>query len=137
MLGVGAMGAIDEIVFHQLLQWHHFYMDTTERWRIVSDGLFHAFTAALLLVGAIRLWHHRRRIARIAGGRPFWSAFFLGAGGFQVFDGLINHKLLRLHQVREGVDNLILYDIVWIAGGLLLLIIGWFLWRDMQVREAR
>ena len=134
MLGIGAMGAFDEIVFHQLLQWHHFYMDTTERWRIASDGFFHIFTAALLLVGAIRLWQQRRRMARIAGGRPFWSAFLMGAGGFQVFDGTVNHKLLGLHQVREGADNLILYDIAWIAAGVLIFLAGWLLWRDTRAR---
>ena len=25
MIGLGVMAAVDEIVFHQLLDWHHFY----------------------------------------------------------------------------------------------------------------
>jgi uncharacterized membrane protein len=29
----------------------------------------------------------------------------LGLGAFQVFDGIVDHKLLQLHQVRYGVDT--------------------------------
>ena len=127
VLGVALMGALDEIVFHQLLQWHHFYMAAGEFWRIFSDGLFHAFTAALWFVGALLLWFRRRRLAAVAGSRLFWAGILLGAGGFQLFDGTVNHKLLGLHQVRVGADNLWLYDAAWIASALLLLLEGWVL----------
>ncbi len=129
MIGVGLMGAVDEIVFHQLLQWHHFYVHTTMFWQIASDGFFHIFTALLLFTGSWRLWEQRRRLSAITTSRPFWSGFFLAAGAFQLFDGLINHKVLRIHQVREGVDNLLPYDIGWNVAALLLLLVGWWLWR--------
>ena len=29
-LGIGLMGAVDEIAFHQLLQWHNFYVHTDQ-----------------------------------------------------------------------------------------------------------
>ncbi len=45
---------------------------------------------------------HRRDLA----ARSAWAGFFLGAGGFQVFDGLVNHKVLRIHQIRYDVENL-------------------------------
>ncbi len=38
LLGIGLIGAVDEIVFHQLLQWHHFFVDTGSVGQIVSDG---------------------------------------------------------------------------------------------------
>lgn len=39
---------------------------------------------------------------------------------FQLWDGLANHKILRLHQVRYDVE-LLPYDIAWnVAGGVLL-----------------
>jgi uncharacterized membrane protein len=129
MLGVGIMGAVDEIIFHQLLQWHHFYMNTTEYWRIFSDGLFHMLTTVLLFSGAILLFLQRRTISPITRNRPFWAAIFVGAGAFQLFDGTVNHKLLRLHQVRENVENLLPYDIGWILSGLIILAIGVYLWR--------
>ena len=129
IIGIGAVGALDEIVFHQLLQWHHFYVHTDEFWRIASDGFFHLFTATLFFIGAIRLWSQRRRISRVVSSRPFWGGILLGGGGFQLFDGTVNHKVLRLHQVREGVENLLLYDIGWILSALLLLIVGWVVLR--------
>lgn len=133
--GIGIMGAVDEIVFHQLLQWHNFYVHTTHYWRIFSDGLFHVFTAAMLFLGSIRLWSQRRNIHSIVSNRPFWAGIFSGAGGFQLFDGTVNHKLLQIHPVREGVENILPYDIGWNVSGLVLLIIGWLLWRGLQPTE--
>ena len=124
------MGAIDEIVFHQLLQWHHFYNDTTPSREIVSDGLLHLFTLVMLLLGALLLWRERRQLSDLLGDRPFWAGFFLGLGGFQLFDGIVNHKVLGLHQIRQNTDNLLLYDLVWNAGAVLLLAVGWRLWRS-------
>lgn len=128
-LGVGVMGAADEIVFHQLLQWHNFYVHTTAQWRIVSDGIFHLATATLLFVGALRLWHGPRPPRTPARDRRFWGALLLGAGGFQLFDGTVNHKLLALHPVREGVENALPYDLAWIGSALVLLAAGWLLVR--------
>ena len=30
MIGVGVMASVDEIVFHQVLGWHHFYDRSTK-----------------------------------------------------------------------------------------------------------
>lgn len=132
LLGIGLMGAIDEIVFHQLLQWHNFYVPTTMYWRIVSDGLFHLFTVLMSYVGVVRLWRRRNEIVQIMSGRPFWAGMLLGAGGFQLFDGTVNHKLLRLHPVREGVANIVPYDVGWNAAALALLVAGWLVWRSFR-----
>lgn len=126
-IGIGLMGAIDTIVFHQLLQWHNFYIHTTAYWRIFSDGLFHIFTATMLFVGALLLWFQRRRVSPLLTSRPFWAGILLGMGGFQVFDGIVFHKVLQIHPVREGVENILPYDIAWIASGLALFAVGWLL----------
>jgi uncharacterized membrane protein len=130
-LGIGLIGALDEIVFHQLLQWHTLYVDASARWRIVSDGLFHAFTMAMLFYGAARLWQQRQPFSTIRCSRPFWAGVLIGGGGFHLWDGLVHHKLLRLHPIREGAGNILIYDIAWNATGLLLLGMGWALWRRM------
>lgn len=127
ILGIGLVGSIDEIVFHQLFQWHQFYVDTSEYWRTVSDGLFHAFTTAMFVWGALRLWLGRRSNARARTGRHFWAGGFLGGGAFQLFDGVVNHKILELHPVRESVDNVWMYDAAWIGSALALLLAGWWL----------
>ncbi|WP_375231953.1 DUF2243 domain-containing protein [Streptomyces sp. NWU339] len=49
--------------------------------------------------------------------------FFLNLGIFQLFDGIVDHKLLRLHQIRCGVD-VTPYDWAWNIAGLVLLLIG-------------
>ena len=43
LIGLGAMAAVDEIVFHQLLGWHHFYDRATPAIGLLTDGLLHAF----------------------------------------------------------------------------------------------
>jgi len=134
-LGIGLVGAIDEIIFHQLLQWHNFYVDTSERWRVFSDGLLHVFLTSMLFFGAWRLWQERRSFSATAGSRPFWAGVLLGGGGFHLWDGVVDHKLLRLHPVREGADNMLVYDVAWIAAALLLLALGWALWRGVQAPE--
>jgi uncharacterized membrane protein len=135
ILGIGLMGAVDSIIFHQLLQWHNFYYDTTEFWRIFSDGLLQAFTAGMLFIGAMRLWTKRLHIAEVLGGAPLWAGLLFGAGAFQLFDGTINHKVLRLHQVREGVDNNLPYDIAWNGFALGLLVFGWLVFQRTDTRE--
>ena len=109
LAGVGLVAFADETVFHQLLDWHHFHDKSTLAVGLVSDGLFHpggfiAMVAALfLLADALR-----------RGGfvpKRWWGAL-LGADGFQLYDGIVQHKLLGLHQIRYHV-TLWPYDLTW------------------------
>lgn len=121
VVGAAVMAAVDEIVFHQLLHWHHFYDRSTSGVALLSDGLLH--TAELLaLVAGFFLYADLRRRGAPAPGHA-WSGVFLGAGAFQVFDGIVDHKVLRVHQVRYGVD-VTPYDWAWNLAGLVLLVIG-------------
>ncbi len=56
----------------------------------------------------------------------------MGMGTFQVYDGIINHKILRMHQIRY-VDNVITYDIVWIVTGSLMIIVGYLMSRKREM----
>ena len=115
------MAGVDEIVFHQLLGWHHFYDRATPAIALLSDGLLHAAELIALVAGFFILLDLRRD-AKLSFS---WTkaGFFLGAGGFQLFDGIVDHKVLRLHQIRYGVD-LLPYDLTWNLAGLLLLAVG-------------
>jgi uncharacterized membrane protein len=127
LLGAGAMGAVDEIVFHQLLHWHHFYDRAGGAAGLVSDGLLHAATWSATVAGLALLADVRRRGGFTAG--TWWGAVLTGAGAFQTWDGVVDHKVLRVHQVRYGVD-LAGYDTAWIAAGVLVLAAGLLvLWR--------
>ncbi|MFC4728329.1 DUF2243 domain-containing protein [Coralloluteibacterium thermophilus] len=133
VIGIAIMAAVDEIVFHQILAWHHFYDRATPLVGLMSDGFLHAAELIALVAGFFLYADVRRRGLLVP--RAAWAGFFLGAGGFQMFDGIVDHKILRLHQVRYGVENLLVYDIAWNASGLLLFLVGVWLWRG--ARHAR
>ncbi len=121
LIGIGAMAAVDEIVFHQLLQWHHFVDLATPFIGILSDGVLHAVELLAIVIGFVLLVGLARE--RMLHTGMVWAGVLLGSGGFQLFDGVVNHKILRIHQVRYGVDPL-LYDLAWNAVGMALLIVG-------------
>ena len=116
LIGIGVAGFLDETVFHQLLHWHHFYDKSSMSAGLVSDGLFHAGSWLSIVTGLFLFADLQRRGATVP--KRLWAGAFLGWGGFQVYDGLIQHKVLRLHQIRYSVDTAP-YDLVWnILGGL-------------------
>ncbi|MBI9113438.1 DUF2243 domain-containing protein [Sanguibacter suaedae] len=121
LLGIAVMAAVDEIVFHQLLGWHHFYDRSTPDVALLSDGLLHTAELVVLVAGFFVLADVRAE--RALDRTRAWSGFFLGAGAFQVFDGVVNHKVLGLHEVRYDVD-LLPYDVAWNAAGVVLLVVG-------------
>lgn len=121
LFGIGVAAFIDEAVFHQLLHWHHFYDRATPEIGLVSDGLFHALSwfatvAALFLVADL----NRRRAFR---PMRWWAGVLVGAGGFQLYDGLIQHKLMGLHQIRY-VPDIAPYDLAWNVVAVVLLLVG-------------
>lgn len=132
LIGVGVMAAVDEIIFHQILAWHHFYDRSTSEVGLLTDGLLHATELIAVVAGFFMLLDLRKQQALITARA--WAGFFLGLGGFQLFDGIVDHKVLRLHQVRY-VENLMPYDISWNVAGLLLLLIGFYLWRKARHNE--
>jgi uncharacterized membrane protein len=121
LIGAGIMAAVDEIIFHQLLGWHHFYDLATPAVGLASDGLLHAAQLIAIVAGFFLFSDLRRR--DVLAPTWAWAGFFLGAGGFQLFDGIVNHKVLRIHQIRYGV-YLLPYDVAWIGSALLLLLVG-------------
>lgn len=121
LIGAAVMAAVDEIVFHQLLRWHHFFDRATTDIGIVSDGILHAAELVALVAGFFLVADATRR--GVFDGARAVSGFFVGAGAFQLWDGIVDHKILRVHQVRYDVD-LLPYDLAWNAAGVLLLAIG-------------
>jgi uncharacterized membrane protein len=121
LVGAAIMAAVDEIVFHQILAWHHFFDRSTPAIGLLSDGLLHAASLIALVAGFFLLADARRRdaLARLI----VVAGLFVGLGLFQLFDGMIDHKVLRVHQIRYGVE-LLPYDLAWIGAGAVLLAIG-------------
>lgn len=134
LLGIGIMAAVDEIIFHQLLGWHHFYDRATPTIGLLSDGLLHAAELVAIVAGFFMLQELRFR--RCLDSLRLRAGFFLGAGGFQLFDGIINHKVLRLHQIRYDVNPLP-YDLTWNIFALVLLFIGYIYLNRARARERK
>ncbi|PMR72734.1 DUF2243 domain-containing protein [Billgrantia endophytica] len=134
LVGAGVMAGIDEILFHQILQWHHFFDHATPAVGILSDGLLHAAELLAIVAGFFLLTDLARR--RQLAVSWAWAGVFLGMGGFQLFDGIVNHKLLRIHQIRYGVD-LLVYDLTWNLSALVLLGVGIWLYRRASRLERK
>jgi len=131
LIGIGLAGTLDEVVLHQLLGWHHFYDRSTPTAGLVSDGLFHLFSTGILVIGVIQLVERRR--ASPDPPRLALAGILLGAGGFNLYDGTIQHKLLGLHQVRAGAPDNLPYDLAFLGVAAALALAGALLLR--QVRQ--
>lgn len=126
LFGIGVMALVDEIIFHQLLQWHHFYDHSTPFIGTMTDGLLTSFGLLGVVLGFFMFADLKRN--HEVWMKKWFASFLMGTGIFQLFDGIIDHKILRVHQVRY-VDPLWLYDAGWIITGVILLIAGIILFR--------
>ncbi|HEY9576519.1 MAG TPA: DUF2243 domain-containing protein [Pseudobacillus sp.] len=121
LFGVGFIAFFDEAVFHQLLHWHHFYDKSTTDIGLVSDGLFHAFSWFATIGGLFLFADLRRRKALWI--TRWWGGVLLGAGVFQLYDGTVQHKIMRIHQIRY-VENVMVYDAIWNVTAVAMIVIG-------------
>ncbi|MGD6834399.1 DUF2243 domain-containing protein [Sutcliffiella halmapala] len=121
LFGIGLVAFLDEAIFHQLLHWHHFYDKSTTDIGLVSDGIFHAFSWFATVGGLFLFADLRRRHALWV--KRWMGGVLLGAGGFQFYDGTIQHKLMRIHQIRY-VENVLIYDLIWLVIAVVLAIAG-------------
>ena len=53
---LGLLGTLDEVLFHQLLRWHHFFDRSDATVARISDGLFHLASTGAIVVGGVLLW---------------------------------------------------------------------------------
>lgn len=118
LFGIGLVAFIDEVVFHQLLHWHHFYDLSTPDVGLVSDGIFHAVSWFATIAGLFLFADLRRRNA--LWPRRWWGGVLLGAGAFQLYDGTVQHKLFGIHQIRY-VPDVATYDLIWNITALVML----------------
>ncbi|WP_413362665.1 DUF2243 domain-containing protein [Robertmurraya sp. 2P01SA] len=129
LFGLGLVAFFDEAVFHQILHWHHFYDKSSLSIGLVSDGLFHAFSWFATIGGLFLLADLKRRNAFVL--KRWIGGMLLGGGGFQLYDGTIQHKLMRIHQIRY-VENVIIYDFIWNIIAILLILIGFLFIKQTQ-----
>jgi uncharacterized membrane protein len=145
VLGLGLGGFIDGIALHQIMQWHNMgsavlppttmeAMSQNMRW----DGLFHAATLVLTIIGVVMLWSEG--INRKAPPSMFvlLGQMILGWGMFNLIEGLIDHHLLQIHHVRDMPVHEPWYDWTFLAvGGVGLTLLGWIMSRHRTLVGIR
>lgn len=143
VLGIGLGGFVDGILLHMILRWHHMLsnivppdtmagMHTNMTW----DGIFHALTWGITLAGVFMLYHAARHpeAGELPSTGALIGALITGWGLFNLVEGIIDHHLLALHNVKE-VPNPLPWNVGFLLiGGALLIIVGWML---MQAGERR
>jgi len=134
VLGLGLGGLFDGIVFHQILGWHHMICTTEScqpnsidelKRQITQDGFFDFSVWSLTLIGVMLLFRAGRQPAQTWSGKVLFGAILAGWGTFNFVEGLIDHQILGLHHVLPGHPQQFLFDMLYLASGLLLVAAGW------------
>ena len=136
VLGIGLGGFADGIVLHQVLQWHEMLTAKIPADTLVNksinmfwDGIFHWFTLVATLLGVYLLFKvlHRPMVAK--DGRFLSGGMLAGWGIFNLIEGIIDHHILKLHNVYEFSINRDWYNYAFLVFGVLLVCAGWLLSR--------
>lgn len=132
VLGIGLGGFVDGIALHQILQWHEMLSAKIPPLDYVNksvnmfwDGIFHAFCLVVVLVGIVLLWKLLGRSDIARSGNLFAGGLLLGWGVFNIIEGVIDHHLLKLHNVREVALNVPAWNLGFLALSVLLIIVGY------------
>ena len=139
VLGMGFGGLADGIILHQILGWHHLVCYTMNcqptsiaqlQHENTQDGYFHLGLWLVLLAGTAMLLCAARSAGPAATGRVLAGAMLAGCGAFNFFEGLINHQILGIHHVLPGNPHQFLFDMLYLANGVLFFIVGTVLVRS-------
>jgi uncharacterized membrane protein len=129
-LGLGLGGFVDGILLHQILQWHHMLSSiqplvnkSNIDLNMVWDGLFHALDWVLTVIGVVLLWRAGGRDDVPWSANTFFGSVLIGAGLFNLVEGLIDHHILGIHHVKPGVHQLA-WDLGFLGSGVLLIVVG-------------
>ena len=134
IVGIGLGGLFDSFMFHKILQWHQMLSnvipaDSIENIQrlMVFDGYFDAFNFAVLLIGATTLWRAGYYRVAMPSLGPFMGQMLFGAGLFNLVEGVIDHHVLGIHNVRQ-VPEYAYYNWGFLAlAAVLPIALGWLL----------
>ena len=84
------------------------------------------------LVGAGMLFRAARHPVRTWSGQVLSGAMLAGWGCFNFVEGLIDHQLLGIHHVLPGHPQQLLWDMSFLASGVVFVIVGSLLVRSVQ-----
>lgn len=135
-LGAGFAGFFDGIVLHQVLQWHHMLTSVHPNNNLANfelntfwDGLFHIGAFGLTIAGLFFLWRADRQGNLSTAPKSLIGSILIGAGAFDLTEGLINHQILGIHHVKSGPHQLA-WDLGFLLLGAFLVFLGWLILRS-------
>ncbi|WP_121742674.1 DUF2243 domain-containing protein [Natronorubrum halophilum] len=135
-IGFGFGAVIDTVLFHLIFQTHHLlsgYYDPYSldglRTNVMFDGLFLLATLGITAAGLGLLWVTVNGTAERFSTRYLVGWIVVGAGVFNVYDGIVDHYVLDLHNVVHGTEA---WNPPWIGVSLLLLALGWGILRTVD-----
>ena len=144
--GFGFSGLIDVLVLHLVLQWHHllsgiYSMGTVAglRTNVLADGLFSIGMVIITGIGLGLLWRSERRTDVSLAVRPIAGSALIGLGAFNLYDAIVDHALLGLHQPLSqagrplGVGGR--YNLQWTVVSLLIIGTGYYVYRTGTKRR--
>jgi uncharacterized membrane protein len=144
LLGLGLGGFADGIVLHQILQWHHMVSDERSTKTVagleantLADGLFHAATWVLVLVGVLMTVRAWQRGDVAPPWRRHLGLMLAGWGAFNVVEGVIDHLVLGVHHVRDDLGAPIGWDLGFVALGVAQVVAGMLLARSVTTSPGR
>lgn len=142
VLGIGFGGFVDGIVLHQILQAHEMLSNKVAATNYVGksvnmfwDGIFHAFCLVVAMTGVVLLWRLMLRNDVDRSGRLLIAGLLLGWGIFNLVEGIIDHQLLKLHNVVEYSENHSVGNYAFLGISVVMIIIGRALVRKENKRR--
>ncbi len=141
-MGIGLGGFLDGIVFHQILQLHSMLSNWLPRTTVANvevnmfwDGLFHAICYLAVVVALFWLWRLIGRQQAPLSGRAYFGSLWWGWGLFNLVEGTIDHEVLQVHHVYQAdPDHFLQWDVLFLASGLIFVLIGWSFVRSETTR---
>ena len=138
--GFGFSGLIDVLVLHLVFQWHHllsgiYPMSTLDglRVNILADGLFSIGMVIVTSIGLGLLWRSERRTDVSLALRPIAGSALIGLGAFNLYDAIVDHALLGLHQPLSQAGRPLglggRYNLQWTIVSLLFVAAGYYVYR--------
>lgn len=143
LIGMAIAGFLDGILLHQILQWHSLFSSLDGaiyedlRFRMLTDGLFHAAMYVIGLIGLYLLWRARVEFASAGSGQRFVSRLLVGFGVWHLADAVVNHWLLGLHHIKEGSPYWLWWDVAFFALGLASIGLGTLVGRSEKKGRSR
>lgn len=142
-LGIGLGGFVDGIFLHQILQWHEMLSNKIPPVTLLNksvnmfwDGIFHAFCLVVVLVGIVLLLKLFFRKDILITKTTFWGSLVLGWGLFNLIEGIIDHQILKLHNVREITANVSWWNYGFLIFAIVLIVAGSFVIKKDTVHNA-